>query len=391
VGPPRERRALGGNPLSAAGPARRALPAGWLAAALGLAACGGPAPYRNYDLPAALAPAAPARSDREDPVALRYRDAVQLGGGIRMVLPERAAPAPPFALRDAGGVLHTNASLRGRVVWIDLWATWCVTCRAEFPQIQRIHERLAAGGLTVLAVCRNSTREGFEAAALKAWLSFPLVDASHTDGFPIPYAAFPTSVVLDRTGRVRAYWQGHRDAAAVESLLRKLLAESGPSEESDVPPLASTAARPIFPTSAAVVAAELRLPREAVPAGEVFEGQLVLHLDPGWYVAAGTAENAVPLDLALDGGDGIVAIDWLRPLPERLTIAGAARDVYSGRVELPLWGVVGEDAPGHPIAVRLAATLQACDSTKCLLPAEIVLMGEIPVLARAEEGPVGGS
>jgi 3-polyprenyl-4-hydroxybenzoate decarboxylase len=81
----------------------------------------------------------------------------------------------------------------------------------------------------------------------------------------------------------------------------------------------------------------------------------------------------------------------LRPLPERLTLAGAARDVHSGRVELPVWGVVGEDAQESPIQVRLAATVQACDSTQCLLPAEIVLTGEVPVALRAEEGPVGGS
>jgi hypothetical protein len=56
-----------------------------------------------------------------------------------------------------------------------------------------------------------------------------------------------------------------------------------------------------------------------------------------------------------------------------------SREVYSGRVEFPLWGVIGQDAPDRPIEVRLAATVQACDSSKCLLPAEIVLSGEVPV------------
>jgi thiol-disulfide isomerase/thioredoxin len=384
---------LGGDTLSAARVGPRALLAGWLGAGLGLAACAGPAQYRNYDLPAALAPSAPTTSDPEAPVALSYRDSMQLAGGIRMVLPERATPAPSFALRGSDGVLYTNESLRGRVVWIDLWATWCVTCRAEFPEIQKIHERLSADGLTVLAVCRNSTRAGFEAAVRKDWLSFPFVDASESDGFPIPYGAFPTSVVLDRAGRVRAYWQGHRRPAAVEQLLRSLLAEAPADTETTAPalPLASGAGSPALGTSAAVVQAELHLPLRGVLPGEVFEGQVVLRLDSGWHVAAGRAEGSVPLDLAFDWGDGIVAIDWLRPLPERLTLAGAARDVHSGRVELPVWGVVGEDAQESPIQVRLAATVQACDSTQCLLPAEIVLTGEVPVALRAEEGPVGGS
>jgi hypothetical protein len=217
------------------------------------------------------------------------------------------------------------------------------------------------------------------------------VDASEVDEFPIPYGAFPTSVVLDRAGRVRAYWQGHRPTAAVESLLATLLAESAAPPPGPLLPLAFRPARPVLETSAAVVRAELHLPREAVPAGEIFEGQVVLQLDPGWHVAAGRAQDAIPLELALDGGDGIVAIDWLRPRSETLTLAGAARDVYSGRVEFPVWGVVGPDARGRSIPVRLAATVQACDSTKCLLPAEIVLTGEVPVVARVEEGPAGGS
>ncbi len=337
-------------------------------------------------MPAVLSPSPPDGSAPDDPISLTYKDSSQLGGGLRVVLPERATAAPAFSLRADDDHLYTNASVRGRVVWIDLWAVWCATCRAEFPDIQRIHERSVDDGLTVLAVCRNSTREGFEAAARKPWLTFPVVDASEVEDFPIPYGAFPTSMVIDRAGRVRAYWQGHRPLDAVETLLKSLLAEPPPPRgtEVDARPLAAEVVRPATPTSDAVVAAELRLPRYGVTPGEVFEGRLVLDLDPGWHINADPYEGSIPLDLALAGGEGMVTVDWLRPLTEELNLAGRAREVYSGRVELPLWGVVAEDAPVRPIEVRLAATVQACDSTKCLLPAEIVLSGEVPVAAREE-------
>jgi thiol-disulfide isomerase/thioredoxin len=332
-------------------------------------------------MPAVLSPSAPADAGPADPVSLSYEDSAQFDGGIRMVLPGRASPAPEFSLRGADGNLYTTESLRGRVVWIDLWAVWCATCRAEFPAIQRVHERYVDDGLTVLAICRNSTREGFKEASDKPWLSFPVVDASDVRRFSIPYGAFPTSLILDRQGRVRAYWQGHRQIPAVERLLRKLLAEPAPSPEvlsDDRRPLAS-GDRPSLETSSSVVTGELFLPRKSVTPGEVFEGRMVLDLDPGWHITADRSEDSIPLDVQLDSGAGIAAIDFLRPRTQRLTLAGMSREVYSGRVEFPLWGVIGQDAPDRPIEVRLAATVQACDSSKCLLPAEIVLSGEVPV------------
>jgi len=368
-----------GNDLGGA-TLRHAIVAAWCGVGLGLVGCSATTQYRNYQLPAALAPSAPPDAAPGDPISLSYTDSSQMDGGLRMVLPDRAVPAPAFSVRALDDLVYTNSSLQGRVVWIDLWAVWCATCRAEFPAIQRIHERYAGDGLTVLAVCRNSSPAAFEAAARKPWLTFPIADASGIEDFSIPYGAFPTSLVLDRAGRVRAYWQGHRPLDAVDTLLQKLLAEPVPAR------LPAPGARSIAgllgpgpPRSDTVMTSELLLPRREVVPGEVFEGRLVLDLDPGWHINVDSRYDSIPLELALEGGEGLVTIDWLRPLAAELTVGGASRAVYTGRVELPLWGMVGADAPGRPIPVRLAATIQACDSTKCLLPAEIVLSGEVPV------------
>ena len=352
-----------------------------------VAGCGTPTQYRNYSMPAVLAPSPPVGAAPSDAVPLTYEDSVQLDGGIRMVLPDRAVAAPPFLFRDDTGTSHSLESLRGRVVWIDLWAVWCATCRAEFPTVQRLHERYERDGLTILAVCRNSSREGFEGAVRKSWLSFPVVDASDLDEFWIPYGAFPTSLVLDRAGRVRAYWQGHRSLAAVESFLRDLLAEPGPGGPAGPlgPPPATVAGKtgaraPGAPaSSASVVTGELELPRRDVAPGEIFRGRLVLDLAPGWHLTADRDQDSIPVDLRLDGDAGIVALDWLRPRTQQRTLAGKSREVYSGRVEIPIWGVVGTEAPHRPIDVRLAATIQACDSSSCLVPAEILLSGKVSV------------
>ena len=71
-------------------------------------------------------------------------------------------------------------------------------------------------------------------------------------------------------------------------------------------------------------------------------------------------------------------LDCLLPSPEWRTLAGISREVYSGRVELPVWGVVRSDAPaGAPIEIQVVTTVQACDANSCLAPSEIELAGEL--------------
>jgi thiol-disulfide isomerase/thioredoxin len=314
-------------------------------------------------------------------------------GGLRLIHADRAAVAPPFSWTDEAGETVSRGSLAGRVVWINLWADWCATCRAEFPGLQRIHDRLADRGLALLAVCRNSTRSGFEAAVRKDWLTFPAIDATRDSDFPFPFGAFPTSVVLDRAGRVRAYWQGHRSLAAVETLLRDLLAEPprprGLEPGGDGSPRpASVADSTLSPrASDSVVRASLELPREEAPPGELVEGRLVLDVDPGWHLVGPEDPDLAshPLEIRIETSSPRAVFDHLRPLPRERELAGLTRSVYSGRVEFPLWGFVPADVPpGRPLALAVRTTLQACNETSCLLPAEILLSGNVRVADRSD-------
>jgi cytochrome c biogenesis protein CcmG, thiol:disulfide interchange protein DsbE len=60
----------------------------------------------------------------------------------------RAAPA--FKMTDTKGKVHTNKSLRGKVVLLDFWATWCGPCKAASPAMQRLHKKYAKKGLVVV-------------------------------------------------------------------------------------------------------------------------------------------------------------------------------------------------------------------------------------------------
>ena len=160
---------------------------------------------------------------------LLAEDVERLPRGVAMIRADRARPAPEFLLQDEAGVRHTRESLRGHVVRIEMWATWCATCRAEFPSLAEQHEAWASRGLVVLGVCRNSKRADFERAVRKDWVTFPVVDASGQRHFPFPFGAFPTSVVLDRDGRVRAFWQGWLRPDAVDELVQRLVDEPASS------------------------------------------------------------------------------------------------------------------------------------------------------------------
>lgn len=67
-------------------------------------------------------------------------------------------PAPDFTLGDLQGRSYTLSQLRGKVVIVNFWATWCPPCRAEMPSMERLHRELSGEGLVMLAV--NIEKDG---------------------------------------------------------------------------------------------------------------------------------------------------------------------------------------------------------------------------------------
>lgn len=368
---------MGGHPLIDA--LRRLRPAAGAAFLLAFlptlqGGCAGPG-YRDHHVPAFVAPGAPSHSHRTYPVRLREADSELLPGGIRLIRPDRAKPAPEFALRDEQGILHTPQLLRGRVVWMDLWAVWCGTCRAEFPFMDVLQRRFERNGLSILAVCRNSDRDSFVAAAHKDWIHFPTIDANDQSDFPFPYRAFPTSVLIDRWGRIRAYWQGHRTPDAMEGALRRLLAEAGPDSSQSIPTAgAGTEEGQSMAASADVLRARVDLVRDSLPAGGYFEGTVTLDVDPGWFLNADHQEGAVPLKIRFGDSPAFRVLDCRLPVPVPVETSTGARAGHQGRLEMPLWGLLAVDLPrGRPVDLKVVATVQACDDTQCLAPSDVVL------------------
>ena len=68
------------------------------------------------------------------------------------VPPSLPRPAPAFALKDLAGTEISTVTLRGRVVLLDFWATWCAPCRKSMPELQALHDKYSRRGFSVVGV-----------------------------------------------------------------------------------------------------------------------------------------------------------------------------------------------------------------------------------------------
>ncbi len=141
--------------------------------------------------------------------------------------------APDFALRivagdgaDEGDLAHL-ARLRGRVVVLDFWATWCGPCRASLPVLSRLSERFASRGVAFLGVDVGDPDlpdAALRLAHARLGSRFPSV-ADRTTEVQAAYQVdtLPTLVLVDRAGVVRSVEIGVPDEEALARELRALL------------------------------------------------------------------------------------------------------------------------------------------------------------------------
>ncbi len=135
--------------------------------------------------------------------------------------PEVGALAPDFALQNLQGETVRLSQLRGQVVLVNFWATWCGPCRLEMPAIQA---RYNHGGFTVLAVDFAEPAPQVQAFADELGLSFPILldpDGAVQELYRV--RGYPTSFFVDPQGVIRFFHIGEMS----ETILDHYLAELG--------------------------------------------------------------------------------------------------------------------------------------------------------------------
>lgn len=141
------------------------------------------------------------------------------------VLPELPRPAPAFSVTGLDGRPVTRESLRGRVVLLDFWATWCAPCRKSMPELQALHDRYRARGFTVLGVSIDEGGPAKVKKFVRGKYTYPIAMDSETAPAWEAYRvkAVPAAFLIDRDGRIVAQWTGRFAAAELEQKLAALL------------------------------------------------------------------------------------------------------------------------------------------------------------------------
>lgn len=151
-----------------------------------------------------------------------------LSGEPEAILVEREFPRlPSLALGLLDGGVISVVPARGKAVLLDFWASWCPPCMVELPKIQALYEAERERGLEVVAINAEEPEELVRRTAGRLGLTLPVAryDAALDAVFKV--RVLPTTVLLDREGRVRARWDGYEPGqeALVADKARKLLGD----------------------------------------------------------------------------------------------------------------------------------------------------------------------
>ena len=135
-----------------------------------------------------------------------------------------SAPDVQFTKLDGSPMrLH---DLRGRVVMLNFWATWCIPCRSEIPSLSAMQKDFESRGLSVIGVSYDDTADLVQQFQKDIPQSYQIVLGGRDVGSQLPASPLPTTYIIDRQGRIRDKMIGERTRAAFESVIKPLLEES---------------------------------------------------------------------------------------------------------------------------------------------------------------------
>jgi len=119
--------------------------------------------------------------------------------------------AADFRLDARGGKQLGLGELKGQVVMINFWATWCGPCRQEMPLLEQMHKKYKPMGFTLVGINVEEDSSGAEAWLQKTPVSFPILfDRENRVSKLYNVSGMPSSVLIDRKGNVRYLHRGYK-------------------------------------------------------------------------------------------------------------------------------------------------------------------------------------
>ena len=134
--------------------------------------------------------------------------------------------APDVQFTKLDGSAFRLKDLRGRVVVLNFWATWCIPCRSEIPSLSAMQKDLESQGLSIIGVSYDDTADLIQQFQKDIPQSYQIVLGGREVGSELPASPLPTTYIIDRQGRIRDKLIGERSRAAFESVIKPLLDEA---------------------------------------------------------------------------------------------------------------------------------------------------------------------
>jgi peroxiredoxin len=140
--------------------------------------------------------------------------------------PQVGQLAPDFVLRDLAGNSRRLSDLHGKVVLVNLWATWCPPCIAEMPELAALYLSHKDEGFVILGVDDQERNETVSEFLKRNPLPYSILldpDSRVSRAYGVDF--LPMSILLDRRGVLRAMFPGQSNRVKLEAEIKPLLAE----------------------------------------------------------------------------------------------------------------------------------------------------------------------
>ena len=158
--------------------------------------------------------------------------AVALLGPLLTIVPVLSAfgtmevgqPAPSLVVRELNGQMFDLSAVRGKVVILSFWATWCPPCRAEMPVLDAFYRRYHGQGLEMIGLSADRPHDRSDVQKVMQSFSYPaaMLDDAKVNDFGTP-SALPKTIVIDGNGIVRAEMTPDQTAVTEKSLSAAVL------------------------------------------------------------------------------------------------------------------------------------------------------------------------
>lgn len=136
--------------------------------------------------------------------------------------------APDFTLVDRKGKTWNLAELKGQVVFVNFWATWCLPCIKEMPSMQKLYSSMPENKFKMLAILSNDKPAIADAVVAKQKYTFPiLIDPENKAGKAYGLTGVPETYIIDKQGVLREKFLGpvQWDSPGVRQMLMKYVAQ----------------------------------------------------------------------------------------------------------------------------------------------------------------------